>query len=318
MSKRLKLKISRVITSFQLCRRAKIPSSVVNPVSRCPSSSKPKSSVDGFNRAGAAERWFFKRHPLRKVNCVAGCSSGSRSLSPEYFSGEKIGNYLNMPCTSFGDRSDGDASPIIVTPIKSSYISNKRTRRTSSLSTEDGFSFIQESEEIEETTEETEALLFSSRSFSYDSSHECSLESEANCSVNEVINPTMRKAINNNIQKVLGKRNQVTRTRKGSSQLEILSQARTSFVQRINEESSDSGKMRESVAVVKKSENPYEDFKTSMLEMILEKQMYEVRDLEELLECFLCLNSKQYHEIIVDVFSEIWDLLFCESFLKNC
>jgi len=42
-------------------------------------------------------------------------------------------------------------------------------------------------------------------------------------------------------------------------------------------------KVRESFAVVKRTEDPYEDFKRSMLEMILEKQIFETKDLEELL-----------------------------------
>ncbi|GMI63379.1 ARABIDOPSIS THALIANA OVATE FAMILY PROTEIN 7, ovate family protein 7 [Hibiscus trionum] len=68
----------------------------------------------------------------------------------------------------------------------------------------------------------------------------------------------------------------------------------------------------ESVAVVKKSEDPYEDFKRSMLEMIMEKHMFEARDLEQLLQSFLSLNSKQHHRTIVDAFTEIWEALFCD------
>ncbi|KAH9711499.1 hypothetical protein WN944_021084 [Citrus x changshan-huyou] len=70
------------------------------------------------------------------------------------------------------------------------------------------------------------------------------------------------------------------------------------------------GKVRDSFAVVKKSEDPYEDFKGSMLEMILEKEMFEDKDLEQLLQCFLSLNSRQHHGAIVKAFSEIWDALF--------
>ncbi|GMN73543.1 hypothetical protein TIFTF001_056112 [Ficus carica] len=72
-------------------------------------------------------------------------------------------------------------------------------------------------------------------------------------------------------------------------------------------------KVRESFAVVKKSEDPYEDFKRSMLEMIMGKQMFEASDLEELLHCFLTLNSKQYHGIIIEAFSEIWEILFSDD-----
>ena len=70
------------------------------------------------------------------------------------------------------------------------------------------------------------------------------------------------------------------------------------------------GKVRESYAVVKKTQNPYEDFMRSMLEMILEKQMFETKDLEELLHCFLSLNSRVHHGVIVEAFSEIWEILF--------
>ncbi|KAI7980115.1 Transcription repressor OFP7 [Camellia lanceoleosa] len=58
--------------------------------------------------------------------------------------------------------------------------------------------------------------------------------------------------------------------------------------------------------VVKKSEDPYEDFKRSMIKMILEKQMFEVRDLEQLLVCFLSLNSHHHYRVIVEAFSDIW------------
>nr|GMD49953.1 transcription repressor OFP7-like [Ipomoea batatas] len=73
------------------------------------------------------------------------------------------------------------------------------------------------------------------------------------------------------------------------------------------------GKVKESFAMVKRSKDPYEDFKGSMVEMILEKQMFEKQDLEQLLQCFLSLNTRQYHGIIVEVFSEIWEALFCTN-----
>ncbi|GKB48499.1 transcription repressor OFP7 [Tanacetum coccineum] len=70
------------------------------------------------------------------------------------------------------------------------------------------------------------------------------------------------------------------------------------------------GKMKESFAVVKRSEDPYDDFKKSMMEMIMEKQMFEEHDLEQLLQCFLSLNSRFHHGVIVDAFSEIWGTMF--------
>ncbi|CAL5347042.1 unnamed protein product [Camellia sinensis] len=52
------------------------------------------------------------------------------------------------------------------------------------------------------------------------------------------------------------------------------------------------GKVKDSFAVVKESVDPYEDFKASMMQMILAKQ---------LLECFLSLNSRHHYGVIVDV-----------------
>ncbi|KAK1407499.1 hypothetical protein QVD17_39115 [Tagetes erecta] len=68
--------------------------------------------------------------------------------------------------------------------------------------------------------------------------------------------------------------------------------------------------MEETLTVVRWSEHPQDDFKKSMLEMILEKQMFEAKDLEELLQCFLTLNSRDHHANIVAAFTEIWELLF--------
>ncbi|KAI8011769.1 Acyl-CoA-binding domain-containing protein 6 [Camellia lanceoleosa] len=69
-------------------------------------------------------------------------------------------------------------------------------------------------------------------------------------------------------------------------------------------------KVKDSFAVVKESVDPYEDFKASMIEMILAKQLFEERDFEQLLECFLSLNSRHHYGVIVDAFSDIWKTIF--------
>ncbi|XP_038883195.1 transcription repressor OFP6-like [Benincasa hispida] len=66
----------------------------------------------------------------------------------------------------------------------------------------------------------------------------------------------------------------------------------------------------ESVAVEKDSDDPYLDFRHSMVQMILENEIYSKEDLRGLLRCFLQLNSPCHHGIIVRVFSEIWDSVF--------
>ncbi|PHT51972.1 Transcription repressor OFP2 [Capsicum baccatum] len=70
------------------------------------------------------------------------------------------------------------------------------------------------------------------------------------------------------------------------------------------------GGVKGSLAVVKKSKDPYGDFRESMLEMIMENQIFGGKELENLLECFLKLNSKYHHGVIIDVFTEICEALF--------
>ncbi|XP_075507811.1 transcription repressor OFP13-like [Primulina tabacum] len=73
----------------------------------------------------------------------------------------------------------------------------------------------------------------------------------------------------------------------------------------------------ESVAVEKDSDDPYLDFRQSMLQMILEKQIYSRDDLKELLNCFLQLNSPYYHGIIVRAFTEIWNGAYSSAIYGN-
>jgi uncharacterized protein (TIGR01568 family) len=63
---------------------------------------------------------------------------------------------------------------------------------------------------------------------------------------------------------------------------------------------------RRSFAVVKSSTDPPRDFRESMMEMIAENKVQTLEDMEELLECYLSLNSREYHGIIMEVFREIW------------
>ncbi|KAI3447849.1 hypothetical protein Pfo_004514 [Paulownia fortunei] len=62
----------------------------------------------------------------------------------------------------------------------------------------------------------------------------------------------------------------------------------------------------ESFAVVKLSKDPRRDFWESMVEMIVENNIRASKDLEELLACYLSLNSYEYHDLIINVFKQIW------------
>lgn len=44
-----------------------------------------------------------------------------------------------------------------------------------------------------------------------------------------------------------------------------------------------------------------------MLQMILEQEIYSRDGLQELLHCFLKLNSPRYHAIIIRAFTAIWN-----------
>ncbi|XP_019238232.1 PREDICTED: uncharacterized protein LOC109218331 [Nicotiana attenuata] len=68
------------------------------------------------------------------------------------------------------------------------------------------------------------------------------------------------------------------------------------------------GRNEESIAVEKNTSDPYNDFRTSVVEMIVQKQIFGVEDLQMLLHCFLQLNSPSFYKIIFEVFSEICEL----------
>ncbi|XVE51508.1 hypothetical protein DITRI_Ditri02bG0047600 [Diplodiscus trichospermus] len=62
----------------------------------------------------------------------------------------------------------------------------------------------------------------------------------------------------------------------------------------------------ENFAVVKCSFDPEKDFRDSMIEMIREKTISQPEELEELLACYLTLNSDAYHDLIIKVFQQVW------------
>lgn len=73
--------------------------------------------------------------------------------------------------------------------------------------------------------------------------------------------------------------------------------------------STNSGSRRslsDSFAVVKSSFDPQKDFRESMVEMIVENNIRASKDLEDLLACYLSLNSDEYHDLIIKVFKQIW------------
>ncbi|KAI9085903.1 hypothetical protein K1719_031980 [Acacia pycnantha] len=66
-----------------------------------------------------------------------------------------------------------------------------------------------------------------------------------------------------------------------------------------------SRKLSGSIAVEMKSENPYNDFKQSILQIIIDRDICSTTDLRELLQCFLQLNLPCHHQLILKAFSHI-------------
>ncbi|KAJ0960507.1 hypothetical protein J5N97_001634 [Dioscorea zingiberensis] len=66
----------------------------------------------------------------------------------------------------------------------------------------------------------------------------------------------------------------------------------------------------ESVAVEKDSSEPYIDFRESMVQMIVQNEIYGWEDLRELLRRMLSLNSPQYHPVILRAFSDVCQAVF--------
>uniref|UniRef100_A0A2P2NGJ6 Transcription repressor n=1 Tax=Rhizophora mucronata TaxID=61149 RepID=A0A2P2NGJ6_RHIMU len=64
--------------------------------------------------------------------------------------------------------------------------------------------------------------------------------------------------------------------------------------------------LSDSLAIVKSSFDPQRDFRDSMVEMIVENNIKASKDLEDLLACYLSLNSDEYHDLIIKVFKQIW------------
>nr|GEX60631.1 transcription repressor OFP7 [Tanacetum cinerariifolium] len=221
------------------------------------------------------------------------------------------------------DNDDGfNVLPLLPLPP---LVKNKRRRgrkvklnKLRNVSTSSGDSFLfsdgdekrydNYDEKCEENEDETETLISSSRSFSTDSSTDFNPQLE-----------TIRESAC--ISRAHRKRTSILKPSKGMSMMmrrgdsgtgtspEWGSPTRLSIFKKIIPCKVE-GKMKESFAVVKRSEDPYDDFKKSMMEMIMEKQMFEEHDLQQLLQCFLSLNSRFHHGVIVDAFSEIWGTMF--------
>nr|XP_043611563.1 probable transcription repressor OFP9 [Erigeron canadensis] len=64
------------------------------------------------------------------------------------------------------------------------------------------------------------------------------------------------------------------------------------------------------VAMEKSSYNLREDFRESMKEMITANRISQPKDLRRLLNCYISMNSDEFHSIILEAFHEVCSNLF--------
>uniref|UniRef100_A0A6N2N857 Transcription repressor n=1 Tax=Salix viminalis TaxID=40686 RepID=A0A6N2N857_SALVM len=342
MAKRFKFKFSRVI-SFRSCRSKDPFSLTSNPVPSFlrfpvnhnsiiitnlppspPPSSKPRqhssikrhvSSV--FTSMGCGHRSKSSARYLSETDRVKSSQpTGNfhRGKGGEYHAVAKLLDDDSSPPRKIYNSSvseDSEKHDVFLPPTnierKKRRVKKKKTAsriRISTSSADSGLFFSGDENVI--NVEETETLVSSSRSFSTDSPSEFNPHFET---IREY--PFKRAKRGRKAKGGVSKKGTRRRGRKARNSSDgSLSPARLSMFQWLIPCTVE-GKVRGSFAVVKKSEDPYEDFKRSMMEMILEKEMFEEKDVEQLLHCFLSLNLREHHGVIFQAFCEIWDNLFC-------
>ncbi|KAK1357557.1 Transcription repressor [Heracleum sosnowskyi] len=294
MAKRLKLRISRAITSsFQSCR-SKDPSILPSDpvplffpqftvdVQPLTPPQQPSSAIKPHHRSS------FKSH-VSSTFVSVGCGSSKANSSvhnriePQLFQWQNKEEEWQLVYHKSPPREDFCPNPTTLVTHKK----KKKRRNTKKKTTADNIALFSSCEEKERGE--------SSRSFSSDSSAE--------------FHPILEKPR----KKKKKKKKRGGCVTNGLCRLSISSSpARLSVFKKLIPTVVE-GKVKDSFAVVKKSEDPYEDFKKSMMDMIWEKQMFEEADLEQLLECFLSLNSPRHHKVIVEAFAEIWNAMFTTS-----
>lgn len=315
MAKQFKLRIYKVITTtFQSCR-SKDPSTLPqNPVPsffrftpllphfptdhRRNVSTRTTSFACGFSSTSSSSTKKQHRSPDHHLNTT---NTARSSSSPQRFKWRKEEKWHVI--AKIHEQNQTPPRHPVAEERKKRRVNNKKKKKkisssrlhVSTSSTEESGLFSNEEEEEEE---ETEILVSSSRSFySTDTSSSSTRRRHSR-----------KKKTYNNYKKPSTKRRSSSSPPvcgEGGSD----SPARLSVFKKLIPCTVE-GKVRDSFAIVKKSDDPYEDFKRSMIEMILEKQMFEEKDLEQLLQCFLSLNSRHYHGIIVEAFADIWEAMF--------
>ncbi|MQL83004.1 hypothetical protein Taro_015504 [Colocasia esculenta] len=345
MAERLRLRISRVIPSFRSCRCKDdaAASAADSPVFRA---SLPNPVASTHMEAAPCPGELRRRH-VPVVPTPAGCSCDSEDLAEDppqaylWRKEEKWHVVARVGPSSPRRKIDSDGAgarelfpplPVRRRPRRTRAAGKKKgaktTRSKPRVSTSSADSHWFSSEDEEEYMEdydygdETEVLMSSSRSFStyYSSSPEQNPRLKAireSPTDHHKVAPPLRAAARRGLSRTKCPSPEelsspVAARRSSSSVSSVLRKLMMTPLCGAALE----GKVKESFAVVKRSEDPYNDFRRSMVEMVVENQMSEEGDLEQLLHCFLLLNSHHHHPAIVLAFSDVWATLF--PFSHSC
>lgn len=300
MTKRFKIKISRIL-SFKSCR-SKDPSDLpFNPVASTPRR-RPPANPPAVTTVPQRRRSSFRLHVLTAF----GCGSSRRRSSTPLDVSRRNSPSLSPPKTpTFQWESKGKCLVMIDRNNEGEYETPRRKIYDGGPERDDRRRSVKK-----ERYARRRGSTSSAEEYEEETERESLLPSSTNLSPE---NPSSE------LPRVTRRRRHLTKRKNTSSAVVEESESSSpppsparlsSFVQRLMPCATVSTVMVEGVAVVKRSEDPYEDFKGSMMEMIVEKKMFEVAELEQLLRCFLTLNAKRHHRAIVRAFSEVWVALF--------
>jgi uncharacterized protein (TIGR01568 family) len=67
------------------------------------------------------------------------------------------------------------------------------------------------------------------------------------------------------------------------------------------------------MAVVKWSSNPYTNFRSSIVEMVMERHIACVEQMEDLLGSYLSFNSPRHYPAILTAFEDVWEAVVGEE-----
>lgn len=323
MTKPLKLRLH--LPSFQLCRP--ISSSVVANI---PSSNhplipvNPKSLDIAYPKSPAPppsspNESSCKRNVASEMIIPIGLESeGSRS--PAYEKDETFQKLYNSPEVSL-EFDESIEFPTASNAEKSNKEGSIRAKDqsgisfTRSVSSADSGWFSSEDDE-DDNEDGSEGQLSSCSSFN---SSSCEFDHPVKSPTDHKSTNGKGSEINNREGKIRRLRSYVSNSRKDGEKIKLAtarmlpaesdSSGKKTVLWRLLPRVVD-GKVNESYAIMKKSADPFEDFRMSMMEMIQEKQISEPEDLEKLLTCFLSLNAKDHHAVIVAAFTEVWEELY--------